>query len=370
MSGRVPLLGVVLAAAVLLLIGLDRAWQGAISAGPIAGGSEAPAEDDPWAQLQSDAKPAESAADALRASARSAAERRAEEPALPGSRRARGRPSRATAAEKKAEEPAAECPLRVGREAIEKALAEPTELEFVETPLSDVVEFLQNKHRITIQFNKKALDDVGIGSDTPITKSLVGITLRSALRLMLQELDLTYIIDNEVLLITTPENANNRLFAEVYDVSDLVTCRDEKDEAWEDYGPLIEAITTIRPTAWSASGGPGTICAGTFGHAKVLIVSHSQEVHEEIAELLTKIRGVVTKTGEKSAPPRRNRPSADRGRGASSSRAGMGGMFIPAPAGPASPPRRGSGGMGGAGRGTGGRTAPPQGGADPFAPQE
>ena len=37
-----------------------------------------------------------------------------------------------------------------------------------------------------------------------------GITLRSALRLMLHELSLTYIIQDEVLLITTPEEAESR----------------------------------------------------------------------------------------------------------------------------------------------------------------
>ncbi len=42
-----------------------------------------------------------------------------------------------------------------------------------------------DKHHIEIQLHNKALGDVGIGSDTPVTKNLKGITLRSALRLML-----------------------------------------------------------------------------------------------------------------------------------------------------------------------------------------
>ena len=52
---------------------------------------------------------------------------------------------------------------------------------------------------------------MGIGTDTPVTKNLKGITLRSALRLMLRELSLTYIIKDEVLLITTPEEAESQL---------------------------------------------------------------------------------------------------------------------------------------------------------------
>ncbi len=105
---------------------------------------------------------------------------------------------------------------------IEEALRSPTQIEFVETPLSDVVDYLRDYHKIEIQLDKKALGDVNIGTDTPVSKTLRGISLKSALRLMLRELQLTYIIQNEVLLITTPEEADARLVTKVYPVADLV----------------------------------------------------------------------------------------------------------------------------------------------------
>jgi hypothetical protein len=105
---------------------------------------------------------------------------------------------------------------------IEDALKSPTQLEFVETPLSDVIDYLKDYHGIEIQVDKKALDDVGIGTDTPVTKNLKGISLKSALRLLLKEMSLTYIIENEVLLITTPEEADSKLVTKVYPVADLV----------------------------------------------------------------------------------------------------------------------------------------------------
>jgi hypothetical protein len=105
---------------------------------------------------------------------------------------------------------------------ITEALRSPTQLEFIETPLQDVVDFLKDFHGIEIQMDKKALDDVGIASDTPITRNLKGISLRSALRLLLRDLDLTYVIQDEVLLITTPEEAETRLSTKVYPVADLV----------------------------------------------------------------------------------------------------------------------------------------------------
>ena len=98
-------------------------------------------------------------------------------------------------------------------------------MEFIETPLSDVIDFLKDHHHIEIQLDNKALSDVGIGSDTPVTKNLKGISLRSALNLLLRDLNLTWTIQNEVLLITTPEEAENQLITKVYDVSDLVVCR-------------------------------------------------------------------------------------------------------------------------------------------------
>ena len=88
--------------------------------------------------------------------------------------------------------------------------------------MSDVIDYLKTLHGIEIQIDKKALDDVGIGSSSPVTRNLKGISLRSALRLMLRDMDLTYMIENEVLLITTPDTANERLTTRVYPVADLV----------------------------------------------------------------------------------------------------------------------------------------------------
>ncbi|MBL7039805.1 MAG: hypothetical protein ISR77_14305, partial [Pirellulaceae bacterium] len=85
-----------------------------------------------------------------------------------------------------------------------EALDDDTRLEFIETPLDQVVDFLKDQHGINIELDAGELDNVGIGTDVPITRNLKGITLRSALRLMLKDLELTYVIRDEVLLITTP----------------------------------------------------------------------------------------------------------------------------------------------------------------------
>ncbi|HEX7376762.1 MAG TPA: vWA domain-containing protein, partial [Pirellulales bacterium] len=102
------------------------------------------------------------------------------------------------------------------------ALDDKTELDFAEQPLSDVVDYLKQRHDIEIQLDNKALTDAGVGSDTPITRSIKNITLRSALKLILSELDLTYIVRNEVLMITSKTEAESMLSTRVYPVADLV----------------------------------------------------------------------------------------------------------------------------------------------------
>lgn len=105
---------------------------------------------------------------------------------------------------------------------IRKALDEATDLDFVETPLGDAVLFLKDRHGIEIQLDVRALDEIGSSSDVPVTIQARGITLRSALRLLLKQLDLTYVVQDEVLLITTPEKAAAILVPHVYRVGDVV----------------------------------------------------------------------------------------------------------------------------------------------------
>ena len=112
--------------------------------------------------------------------------------------------------------------LKPKEKEIMKALDDDTTLDFVETPLTEVVQYLEDLHKIQIELDIAALDGAGTAPDTPITRNLSGITLRSALRLILSEHDLTYIIDNEVLMITTTEEAQNKLVTKVYPVADLV----------------------------------------------------------------------------------------------------------------------------------------------------
>ena len=100
----------------------------------------------------------------------------------------------------------------VGREReserkIFQALSNRDEVNFNGTPLSSVMKFFKENHQVPIVIYEKALEGVNITPDEPITLDLPAVSFRSALNLILEPLELTYVIENEVLLITSKAKA-------------------------------------------------------------------------------------------------------------------------------------------------------------------
>lgn len=96
------------------------------------------------------------------------------------------------------------------------ALDEPTELDFNAQPLADVVSYLRARHGIEIEFDRQALSRQNIAADAPVTRRLKGVALRSALRLLLSEMDLTFVIRNQALWITTKAAAETMRSPKIY----------------------------------------------------------------------------------------------------------------------------------------------------------
>jgi hypothetical protein len=159
------------------------------------------------------------------------------------------------------------------------ALEEPTSFEFVDAPLQDVVQFLHDVHGIPIQIDVAALIDVAIDANTPVTKHLRDTSLRSGLELILRDLELDFLIDKEVLLITTAERAANTMETRVYDTRLISSLTSEQ------VAELISAM--IAPQSWKDS--TGTACLRSIPGG--LVVRQSQRVHGEIIELLRQLHG-------------------------------------------------------------------------------
>lgn len=189
--------------------------------------------------------------------------------------------------------------LSAAEERIRAALDEDTMLDFIETPLDQVIDFFEELHEVSVEIDTRALDDVGIGTDVPITRNLKGITLRSALRLMLDDLELTYIIKHEALMITTTEAADAYVETHVYSLHRL---GDIDSEA------LANAIqNTIRPDTWRTSASSDQTLPPNKVQAQkkprlatieampgCLVIRQSQHAHEEVTDLLTQLERLGT----------------------------------------------------------------------------
>jgi len=183
---------------------------------------------------------------------------------------------------------------------VRQALDSPVTFEFQGTPLRDVVQHLADFLRIQIKLDNKALSDVGVATDVPVTCAFRNVRTRTALGLMLRELDLTWTVFDGVLLITTPEKEDSLMEARVYDVRDLVLAKDEKCKPFNDFDSLIALITsTIKPTTWDQVGGPGAIAPFESDGLAAIVVNQTWRIQEQVENLLADLRKTKsTKPGQ------------------------------------------------------------------------
>lgn len=160
---------------------------------------------------------------------------------------------------------------------IENALNEKTHIDFIETPLSEVTDYLSQVHEIQIVLDTPALTSEGVTVDTPVTKELKDVSLRSALNLIGRDLELDYMISDEVLMITSQAVAATTMEPRLYVF----------DDAWpvskSELAQLL--MTAVAPESWSDTGGHGTIIPYQEG----LLVRQNQRIHHQINELLNQL---------------------------------------------------------------------------------
>jgi hypothetical protein len=174
------------------------------------------------------------------------------------------------------------------RAKITAALNSETQIDFHEAPLCDVVSFIRSSHDIPVVLDARAMDDVGLSADVPVTVALKGVSLRSALRLMLRDLELTYVVADGVLQFTTYEAAESQLLQHVYPVDDLADPDAVGASRLSALSDLI--MNTIDAHTWEAQGGLGSVVP--MDHLGVLVISQTNDVHERIADLIVTLRRV------------------------------------------------------------------------------
>jgi hypothetical protein len=206
--------------------------------------------------------------------------------------------------------------ISVAEDRIETALLQQVTFNFNEKPLKEAIETIREKTGLPIILATKKLEEAAINLETPVTVSQRDMTLESFFRVFLGDLGLTFLVKDEVIQITTPEDAGSQLATRIYPVLDLVARRTPVYEATAvvtsrtaggkigvaDYDSLIESITsTIDPDSWDDVDGPGAITE--FDNAGVLIITQTRDVHQKIGKLLNSLRRVKGQQGLPTIAP-------------------------------------------------------------------
>ncbi len=191
-------------------------------------------------------------------------------------------------------------------EEIKAALDSPlkTPLQYEDQPLNEVIHVLQEEYELPFVFDNAALEEVAISPETEITVNLRNISLRSALKLILRQPGLeglTFIFDNEVLLITTKDKANENLVVQVYRVDDLIKDYSQQPggNKKNPYHSLVQTIAgCVQYDSWAINGsGEGAIQLMQPG---ILVVTQTHDVHDQVQDLLEKIRAARTAIDQSS----------------------------------------------------------------------
>ena len=250
--------------------------------------------------------------------------------------------------------------------AIEAKLKDLISMNMDKQPLSEAITFLTNYTGLNIVLDPKALADEGLSNASPVSLVVNHVKLKTALKLLLQPLGLTYKLEDDVILITSPMATQAQTITQTYYVGDLIMPPDrapqnlmpnrifdrEQNPSNDpnagfgpnpgvygpadpryptgsntlgsatgerpkiDMTPIIQLITTsIAPGTWKVQdgygqdGSPAYGLGGGFGGdaggidvqrqpgaivpfflSISLIIKHTSEVHDQVADLLRQLR--------------------------------------------------------------------------------
>ncbi|TWT84151.1 hypothetical protein CA13_56270 [Planctomycetes bacterium CA13] len=156
-------------------------------------------------------------------------------------------------------------------------LGDKTSMTFIETPLVEAVQEISQQHGIQMFVDQRSFEEIGLTDDTPVTLDVANVSLRSCLNLLLRDLDSTYVVRDEVLLITTIEAAEQMLALRTYAFPKALSSKADQ--------VVAIMLKTVKPNDWDELG--GYCSAGAVEN--VLVVSATEEVHEAVIEFLVKL---------------------------------------------------------------------------------
>ena len=171
------------------------------------------------------------------------------------------------------------------------ALETPLTVEFSKTPLADVVQFFQGRSGVEILLDGPALEDEGIAEDATVTLKATDISLRAALKLALDPLNLEFFVHEEVLQITTEDVIERHPNIAIYAVEDLLELPTDAEfsDVKQELDDLSEMLVDIvEPNTWESVGGPGSLAV--FQQRGALVIATTPRVHQEVEMVLAQMR--------------------------------------------------------------------------------
>ena len=176
---------------------------------------------------------------------------------------------------------------------LRETLRQNVSVDFQDTPLESVAQRLAEVAGIDVRLDVSALRRRTYSGAQPVTLKLLDRSLETALQAVVMDLDLTWVIRDGVLWITSIDEAEAYLKTAVYDVRDL--CRDADESQ-----ALVRAITSqAEPSSWDDVGGDGSI---QYAKPGILVIGHRERVHRKVLQLLETYRSAL-----RSSKPRQRR---------------------------------------------------------------
>lgn len=168
-----------------------------------------------------------------------------------------------------------------------------------DVPFEEAVQLISTAIDQKVYLDKKSLDDLGLNLGQKVDVP-GGVSGRSALRVMLQSQNLTFLVRDNIIQVVSLERAKEMMVQRAYDVRDLVAMGGtfngplqwgsilDAQQTYENARILVDAIQrSIDPKVWKDSaGGPATI---VFHYPTMsIIVRAPSEVHADLFDKMYK----------------------------------------------------------------------------------
>ena len=183
-------------------------------------------------------------------------------------------------------------PLSDKEKAILRSLNTLVSINFKETRLEDAVKYLSEKLGQPIILDRTALQEAQVNYESKVTMEIPRVAARTALRKLLGEFGLSYVIRDQAIEVTSTLKAKEMMVTRSYYLGDLVGIGQlgglmelrlwglphTQAQMAKQVQQIIDVIqSSIEPSSWRENGGSGTISFNAPSMS--LVVKQSAEVH-------------------------------------------------------------------------------------------